>query len=228
VAGLAWEDEPTPTTRADVAIELCAQGAQDRQALERYIAEAFARHHGARLSSFLPWLLGTSRAGTTTAALGLRPAGNDSLFLERYLDEPAEQAISRHVRTPVARDGIVEIGNLAASDIDAGRLIFTLLPALLHEAGFRWMIFTATRPVARLIKQLHFSPRVLCRADPDRLGADAAQWGRYYDHQPQVMAGDLGAALSCTRDDAWMSAQYSAHAATLTTLSARLRAGTCP
>ena len=39
------------------------------------------------------------------------------------------------------------------------------------------------------------TPLALGVADPARLGADAADWGRYYDHHPMVLAGHLPQAL---------------------------------
>ena len=92
---------------------------------------------------------------------------------------------------------MVEIGNLAASSRRGGQLLIALLIDTLCADGFRWLVFTATRRVRALVQELGFPLRVLAGADPRRLGEARADWGRYYDAEPLLMAGDLalGSAL---------------------------------
>jgi len=58
--------------------------APGRQATEAFIGARFALEHGARISHFLPLLLALRDAeGALQAAVGIRPALGQSLFLER-------------------------------------------------------------------------------------------------------------------------------------------------
>ena len=43
------------------------------------------------------------------------------------------------------------------------------------------------------------APLALAPADPDRLGADAADWGSYYDSRPIVVAGRIALALEMVK-----------------------------
>ncbi|MDH4172762.1 MAG: thermostable hemolysin, partial [Betaproteobacteria bacterium] len=87
----------------------------ERRAFEAFIAERFCRAYGARLTHFLPHLLGVMDGlARWQAAAGYAAAGAQALFLEQYLDRPIEQALGAAVGRPLARGSIVEVGNLAA------------------------------------------------------------------------------------------------------------------
>ena len=113
-------------------------------AIERYIALRYARRHGARIERFSPWLLAVLANGRPAAALGLRCPGGQPLTLETYLDRPLELLLAERLQQPVARPQIVEVGNLAASDHTARRLLFAALVTLLASTGHRWLACTAT------------------------------------------------------------------------------------
>lgn len=171
------------------ALHLARAGQPRRAALEAFIGERFARHHGARISHFLPCLLGLEKDdGSLIGAVGLRPAGDTPLFLEAYLDRPVEQCIDA---APLDRTRIVEVGNLAADSPGAARLLIVALTDLLASVGFEWVVFTATRELHNSFQRLGLQPRQLAAADPARLGAEGAAWGSYYQHAPTVMAGHV-------------------------------------
>ena len=194
-----------------------------RAGVEAYIARRYARCHGAHVDAFPPYLLAAERAGGCTAALGLRPAGPAPLFLEQYLDAPIETTVAAGLRQPVERAQVVEIGSLAATSRRGGHLLITLLIEALRGAGFRWLVFTATRPVRALLQELGFPLHALATADPARLGAARATWGRYYEAEPQVMVGDLTVGAARVRADAQLLALTHAHAAALARLTQALR-----
>ena len=172
-------------------LSLESAGSAGRDAVENLVAERFARQHNARITHFLPLLLGLRTGDRYAAVAGLRPAGNDELFVEQYFDRLAEQEISFAFQTPVDRGQVVEIGNLVATEAGAGYLMFACLAPLLHLAGFRWVICTATPQVENMLQKMGFDPLRLCTADPDRLAGGLADWGRYYDTRPNVIAGDV-------------------------------------
>lgn len=91
----------------------------------------------------------------------------------------------------MAREAIAEIGNLASLRRGLQRRLFVPLIDRLVVDGLDWVVFTATPTVANGIGRLGIALEPLGAADPSRLGEGQADWGRYYDHRPQVMAGDL-------------------------------------
>lgn len=167
-----------------------------RAGFESFIAACFGRAYGAHVTHFLPHLLGV-RDGLARwqAAAGYAAAGVQTLFLEQYLDQPIERAISTALGRPIARPGIVEVGNLAAISAGMGRAIIPQLARHLHRLGYIWVVFTATRALRNSFHRLGLRPLALTRADPARLPDGGASWGTYYDQDPVVMAGKIALGL---------------------------------
>ena len=178
----------------------------NRQELEAFIAQKFERQHSAQIHQFLPYLLTLRDSDQLAAVVGLRPALDGELFLERYLDDPIEQAISQAFWTPVDSDRIVEIGNLAATTPESACMLFAILANVLHRAGLRWVVCTATPQVKSMLDKLQFPSRTICNADSTRLVDDASQWGDYYATRPQVIVGDSEAAAYRVASDRALSA----------------------
>ena len=166
-----------------------------RGAAEAFIARVFAERYAARVNAFAPDLMLLEQAGEVRAAAGWRGAGGQRLFLENYLDRPAEVLISRLAGHPVARDKVVEVGHLASARPGGGSDMILTLADRLHGLGYEWVIFTATRQLIGIFTKLGLPPLALASADPARLGAAAAEWGRYYDTRPIVVAGRIRQAL---------------------------------
>jgi hypothetical protein len=99
--------------------------------------------------------------------------------------------IGARTGTPVARHEIVEVGHFAAEQAGDGRRLLPVLARHLAQRGYRWVVSTATRELRVLLAHLGMRPLALARANPEVLGADAADWGGYYQHEPVVVAGDL-------------------------------------
>ena len=166
-----------------------------RAQVEQFIAQRFLDMHGARISSFMPLLIALlSEDGKILAAVGIRSAECEVLFLEHYFDTSVEQAISsnagRAVQTP-QRDRIVEIGNLASIDRHASRKLFKVLAGLLQAENFEWAVFTGCSSLHRMFKTLGIATIGLGRALQSRLPADQQTWGGYYEDNPQVVAGKV-------------------------------------
>lgn len=168
-----------------------------RAGIERYIADRFEAAHGAHVHDFMPVLLTMGCAGRTSAAAGIRAAASYGLFLEQYLSGPVETAVASVAGAPVQRTRIAEIGNLVATQGGSSYLLFLVLTAVLGQAGFEWVVFTATPQVRKALDALGLVVEVLCAADPSRLTqGSAAEWGRYYTSGPVVVAGHVASALS--------------------------------
>lgn len=165
-----------------------------RRELESLIGDKFAAQYGARLRQFPPYLLVLRTGDKPSAIVGLRPAREQSLFLESYLPGSAEAAISELYKTPVDRSKIVEIGSLVSIERGSSYLLFGALAPLLRDAGFRWVLCTATGNVEAMLHKMQFGPRRVCAASADAPGIDRADWGSYYDAMPHVISGDLSIA----------------------------------
>lgn len=169
-----------------------ATSPERRRALEHFIRERFAVHYGARVRHFMPCLLGLDAAdGTLVGAVGLRAAEGQALFLERYLDLPIEQVLAARFGRAIARRQIVEVGNFAAAGAGAARQMIVALTEWLAALGFRWVVFTGTRALVNSFGRLGLPLQALGAAEPQRLGAEARDWGSYYDTRPMVMVGEI-------------------------------------
>ncbi|MEM8513732.1 hypothetical protein RCH14_003068 [Massilia sp. MP_M2] len=174
-------------------LELVAPNHPERASLEAFIATEFARVYGATLEHFCHTLAGCrDSAGRWVAALGYTLAGEGPLFLEQYLECPVETEIGARTGRPVARAGIVEVGNLASTDAGAARALIVAMTHQLHCQGLVWVTFTATRALLNSFARLRLAPSVLADADPARLGQAQGAWGSYYATHPQVMFGNIG------------------------------------
>lgn len=161
---------------------------------EAFIAQRFRKAHGAEIRHFMPQLFGMSKVdGQLCAVAGVRRAGDEPLFLERYLDEPIEPLISAAAGYPVQRSGIVEVGNLAACDTGSARLSIVAITCLLAMGGLEWVAFTGNIGLVNSFHRLGLKPVTLCAADPARLGDDRYSWGSYYESRPWVHVGNIRA-----------------------------------
>lgn len=123
------------------------------------------------------------------AALGYRRAGEEALFLERYLDAPVERCLSRALGRPFERESVIEIGNLAADDAFA---MISLWGLAANDLGSTCEIAVATltAPLRSMLRRMGVELAVLADARIDRAD-DPAIWGTYYNTRPQVCAGHI-------------------------------------
>jgi hypothetical protein len=179
-----------------LAIQTVQDSPDQRAPLERFIAERFREVHGASVQHFCAHLLGMHDAlGRWRAAAGYTPAASGRLFLEQYLDQPAEELLGAAAGTRVARASVAEVGNLAAAP-GMGRLLIPAVGRHLHRLGYRWVVFTATRELRNALRRLQLEPLRLAPALPARLADAGAAWGSYYLHDPAVMGGRIAACLA--------------------------------
>jgi hypothetical protein len=196
---LPWMRQDTPLARIGrerpLSLYLAPAGSPRRPGCEAFIRQRFAAQHGARVRYFMPCLLGLEDTeGRLLGAVGLRGGAIRPLFLERYLAQPVETLIAaQQPHNPPRREQIVEVGNLAAGSPGTARLLIVALTDLLVAMGFRWVCFTGTPGLLNSFQRLDLAPLALGPADPACMGEELADWGRYYDSRPQVMAGDIQA-----------------------------------
>ena len=177
-------------------IQLTGTGGTNRLAVESFVASQFFKNHQAEVSEFLPYLMSAETEKKITSAIGFRIATRQPLFLEQYLNQPVEARLSQLRQEPVSRQAIAEIGNLASSAPGSSQMLFVLVISVLHRAGIDWAIFTATRPVQRMIASLGINCLDICTAHEVQLKQSKDSWGDYYAHQPKVIAGHLETAYN--------------------------------
>lgn len=173
-----------------------------RAELEQFVKQAFASRHSARVCTFMPTLLSLRNdQGNICSVAGFRSAADHPLFLERYLDEPIERAISAATQRDVSRSHIVEVGNLAGMNCRSAMRLVLALPRLLLERGQRWIVFTATDTVRELLTNYHAPLIDLAPAVASRVQGLGDDWGRYYETNPRIMVGYLPDGLKLRRHE---------------------------
>ncbi|MDQ6975290.1 MAG: thermostable hemolysin [Mariprofundaceae bacterium] len=164
-----------------------------RKQAERMIHDRFQEVYGANIRQFMPKLLHlSSREHHDIAMLGFRPASEERLFLERYLHDPIEIAISNHVVQPVQRDEIVEVGNLADFRSGGARAAIVAACAFLYGAGYSWVVFTGVPMLYNAFYRLGLEPVIIAEAHQASLNCkEQDEWGNYYETSPKVMFGNI-------------------------------------
>jgi hypothetical protein len=161
----------------------------DRIEVENFIAAVFDFAYGAHVKNFMPKLIALrDQNHQLMAAFGMRDASDSSLFLEQYLDEPIENVISQNLNCNIQRSDITEIGNLAvANPRNAGILISHVIQHSIN-AGVQYCVATAHHTLQNGLIKGGVDVMPLSQVDPMRLPpGELANWGRYYDNQPQVV-----------------------------------------
>lgn len=177
--------------KASVHAEVITADHAGRAACEAFVHDVFAARYRADVQSFYPDLLEYRDGQRQRAVVGMRQASAGPLFAERYLGMPAEEAIGERFGTAIPRDELVEVGNLALENPGDARWAIAATIQFLHELGYRWVLFTATRVLVNTFQRLGMRPMPLAAALPDSLGPQAQQWGDYYRTAPRVCAGPI-------------------------------------
>ncbi|MDC7694345.1 thermostable hemolysin [Asticcacaulis sp. DXS10W] len=176
-------------------ITLCTAFHPERLRAEAFVEAAFAKAYDGIIRHHYPILMSVrDRSDTILAVAGFRFAALEPLFLEAYLDRSVEATLAQHEQSAVRRHQIAEIGNLAASDQAQARgaaiFLFKALSEHLASKGLTYAVATATAPLRRLFSRVAFEISEIAQAHPERLN-NAADWGRYYDHDPRVLFGRI-------------------------------------
>lgn len=172
----------------------------ERGKVEQFISEKFRTSYSAEIHEFMPQILSMRCLNSFSGAIGMRKAASSSLFLEHYLDSSIENSISTACGEPVARNEIVEIGNLVAGRKGPSQFVFLIATTVLKLAGYKWITFTATQELANNLNKLGFPMVKLADARLNCLSQEESQeWGSYYDTCPQVFVGSLDAAAAIAR-----------------------------
>lgn len=176
--------------------------AAERSAVEAFIAAGFAGVYDARIRHFMPHLLAVRGSDSSHwhAVLGIRAAATGPLFVEQYLDADIN-VVLQQAGVACQRGQIAEIGNLYAASRQHTLLLFIAMAEALYQQGLRHLVCCATPAVMSMLSRHGLALHVLAEGDPARLGAEAADWGSYYQKHPQVCHLSLTDAVAIIRRD---------------------------
>jgi Thermostable hemolysin len=168
-------------------VQLTPRNDRLRPAAERLIADAYAQHYGARITSFPELLVSMVQDdGAVRCAAGLRFA-EDGFFSEIYLDAPIEEVLSALRDGAVRREKVLEVTSLASrAPLLVGGFLRKII-ACGQAAGFEWAFFTATAPLKSLLDRMQLVILPIADASPLQV-ANPQTWGTYYAFAPRVYA----------------------------------------
>jgi hypothetical protein len=168
----------------------------ERTRVEAFLEDRYAEAFQGRITHHYPTLMSIQdRGGVIHAAVGFRLAAREPLFLEQYLDAPIEAELSEGQGDAVPRHAVAEIGNLASQSPGASLFLFLALANHLHHQGCTHAAATATRRLRRGFARVGFATRRLAAANASRIAGGGADWGTYYENDPEVLAGPIAPAL---------------------------------
>ena len=174
------------------AISLIKNCQPDRRRVESFIEEIYARRYRSTIERHYPTLMGVhDQHGQVVAAVGLRLAADEPLFLEHYLHRTVEANMHEATGRVVARDRIVEIGNLASAGKGASVFLCVVLAAYLQQHDLAYAVVTATKAQRRSFARLGIDFIELGDAKPDALPDSGTAWGSYYTQDPKVLVGAI-------------------------------------
>ena len=158
----------------------------ERHRVEEFIKGIYAKAYGAQISVEYPVLMSVRNAeNDILAAVGIRYAAEENLFLEQYTITPIDDVLG------VSRNKVVEIGNLASAGGGASIFLFAALSSYLNNRGIEYATVTGTDYLHRTFQKLGLNPKKLCDADVSLLQGSLENWGTYYDTMPRVLAGSV-------------------------------------
>ena len=176
-----------------VGMDVITDGHAQRARAEAFVRQVFAACYGADIRSFYPTLLTFTQHAELMGVVGVRNDAERPFFAEQYLDAPLDELIGAQWDEPVEHTRIVEVGNLALLSPGQARWVIAAVTLFLHTAGFRWVLFTAVKPLINAFRRLGLNPIELAPADPARLSDNDSDWGSYYAGHPLVCVGDIAA-----------------------------------
>lgn len=161
-------------------------------AIRSLIRSRYAAAHDAFPTADYPAYLSIGAPDAPHAVLGFRTAGGDALFLERYLDRPIETMLTERMGRPIPRSRVVEIGDHASQRSTATIALWReAAAALVGQADVAVAVLTA--PLRAMFARLALPLIVLAPAPIEAVGDARRAWGRYYESDPMVCAGDVAA-----------------------------------
>ena len=186
--------------------DLLLVASEKNRAMVKQFAEArFKAAYGAEVHDFLPNMLALlDNQLSIQASVCYQSAEANHLYLEHYLDQPIEAAIAErlNIEQPL-RSEILEVGNLASLSPGATRRLILNLACHFQKQGYKWLVITATAHVKNSFEKLNVGLDLhqVCKADVSAVADTNSNWGRYYDHNPEVFIGDMDAGITALKNN---------------------------
>ncbi len=174
-------------------IQLASIGSKKRNEIEVFIKQGFTKAYDAKISITTPHLLALSN-GNYKAALGIR-SGHDNLFLEQYLSGSIEQQ-PVFVAHNIKRQDIVEISHLFSNAKRFTIPLFMVTAVSLFYLNYRYLVFSGTEKVIKLIGNAGVSNTLIGNADQNKMETSTDDWGSYYSTNPKIIAVSLSEVMS--------------------------------
>ena len=174
---------------AGYRFQLYLENTEGRAKVEKIVQDTYRKAFTADVQEFMPYLLALEKNDKVCAVVGLRPGGNEPMLLESYLDKTLQDKICEGDGGRVARHDVIEIGSLISVEKGACLILFVLLTSLLSMVGYRWMAFTATGKLQKMVRRFGVNPLLLANAEQSAVSD--GQWGTYYETKPQVLASEI-------------------------------------
>lgn len=173
--------------KLDMKIEFLSRDSPAHEEAQEHIKSVYLSAYGAIITDFAPMLVVARRAeGKILCAAGIRTA-RDGFFSDAYLASDFPTALRQATGTDTPSDKIMEVVSLASTTP------FPILPMLDkmvewgYENGMTCGVFTATKPLRRLLTRAGLQYVELASAHPSMVSNSQA-WGAYYDTDPKVCA----------------------------------------
>ncbi len=168
-------------------IEFLSVGDAGRKDAENHIRAVYKKAYGANVTEFAPVLVTARRAGgEILCTAGIRTA-QDGFFSDCYLERGFPHALKTRAGLDIPADKIVEAVSLASCTPFP---VLPLMDAMIEwgrKKGMTCGVFTATRPLRRLLKRASLTFTELAPADVTKTAHPNA-WGSYYASDPWVCA----------------------------------------
>jgi len=187
-------------TTGPLRLKLSCAGDDLRSSVETFIASRYQQAFGSVIVVNYPLLISLHEtSGRIVAAVGLRGANENALFLEQYLARNVESVLSTLFRRPIDRRGIVELGSLAAVCSGATLYLIGAVAAYMAKQEFNFALVTSTDQLRRIFNLFDFELSSLGPARRDALRDQSSSWGTYYEHAPEVLVGSVQQCLDSVR-----------------------------
>jgi len=174
-------------------IQLAPIDSKNRNEIEIFIKQGFAKAYDAKISITTPHLLALSN-GNYKAALGIR-SGHDKLFLEQYLSGSIEQQ-SVFKDHNIKRQDIVEISHLFSNAKRFTIPLFMVTAVSLFYLNYSHLVFSGTEKVIKLISNAGVPNTLIGNADQNKIATSTDDWGSYYSTNPKIITVSLSEVMS--------------------------------
>jgi len=188
---------------------LLVSNQHNKKNVMQFAKSCFRSAYGADVHDFLPNMLALlDNQFQIKASVGYQSAASNTLYLEHYLPRSIEETIAEKLNIdPPLREEILEVGNLASTCAGSTRRLILNLACHFEKQGYKWLVITATPHVRNSFEKLNVGLNLhpIANANADAVVNTNSDWGKYYEHQPQVYAGDIRSGITTLKSNPVLS-----------------------